>query len=83
MKSMKILAVAVGLATLAACGGNKEANNVDANASLETENVDAGLNSDVNASDLNAADLNAAADVNSANAVDANAAGNAASNNSL
>ena len=41
MKSIKILCVAAGLATLSACGGNTAANNVDANASLE--NVDAGL----------------------------------------
>ena len=79
MKALKILAVAAGLATLAACGGT-EANNAEANAAL-TDNLD--VNADVNAVDLNATDLNAtdanaanAADANAANAADANAAAN-------
>ena len=80
MKSIKILCVAAGLATLTACGGNTAANNVDANASLE--NVDAGLTP----VDTNATDLNAATDVNAVDAnavVDANATANTSTNNSL
>jgi hypothetical protein len=79
MKTLKILGIAAGLATLTACGGGNEANNADANAAL-TENYDANA-VDVNATDLNAGtDLNAtdanAADANAANAADANAATN-------
>ena len=85
MKSIRIFAVAAALASVAACGKNDAANNVDANASLETENLDAGLNSaDVNATsnldtttDVNATDLNAS------NTLDTNVTANATTNNSL
>ena len=81
MKSIKILAVAAGLATLAACGGGDAANNAD-NAALtegvEINNVD--VNADINAvTDVNAVDANAtnATDANAAaNETDANAATN-------
>lgn len=69
MKSLRIMAVAVGLSALAACGGGGEdAGNADANIALESENLDAGLN----ATDLNAgtdANLGTGTDIN---AVDAN-----------
>jgi hypothetical protein len=79
MKSIRILAVAAGVALLAGCGGGNEAANNADNAAVE--NLDA--SADVNATDLNVGtDLNAA-DATAANAVDANAASaaNAATNN--
>ena len=85
MKSLRTIAVAVALSALAACGGgaSDEANNADANLALESENLDAGLNTtDVNTlnTDVNA-DLNAGATVNAdVNAVDANAADTTANN---
>ena len=90
MKSLRTIAVAVALSALAACGGgaSEEANNADANLALESENLDAGLNTtDLNAlnTDINA-DLNAGTDVNAdANATDANAtnAAETTANNAL
>ena len=80
MKGIRIFAVTAAVAALAACGGGADntVNNADANVSLESENLDAGLNAEVNATDLNAAnavDANAAG-ANAANATDANAATN-------
>jgi hypothetical protein len=88
MNAIKMLAVAAGLAGLAACGGNNAGNNADANASLE--NVDTGLTTTgANGTDLNAtSDVNAttdvnATDLNAANANDANASSNASTNTAL
>jgi hypothetical protein len=77
MKSVRTIVVALGIATLAACGGSgsEEANTADANVALEGENLDAGLNAtDINAVDANlGADLNAGADANLTTGNDANA----------
>jgi hypothetical protein len=74
MKAFRTLAVAASLATLAACNGNNDAANNEANATLE--NVDTTA-TDVNAADANAVDLNAVganAAGNASNAADSNAA---------
>jgi ABC-type glycerol-3-phosphate transport system substrate-binding protein len=79
MKAIRILAVAAGLATLAACGSGKEANNASDNALTEGIEINSdAVNADINATDLNAADTNAenTVDVNAANATDANAVTN-------
>jgi hypothetical protein len=82
MKTIAIAALAAGLGLAGCSSGDNGANTAEANATLGTENVDAGLETELNATDLNAsADLNAVDD-NAANATDTNSA-DATANNSL
>ena len=77
MRTIGMVAIAAGLATLAACSSKEAVNNAD-NASL-TEGIE------INNAEIYANDANAATDVNTANAADANATNvadaNAATNN--
>lgn len=66
MNSLRTLGVAIGLATLAACGGSEAQNDVNAadlNVALDSENVDAGLNV-TDPALSNFGDQNVGADVN-------------------
>ena len=77
MRTIGMVAIAAGLATLAACSSKDAANNAGDNAL--TEGIE------INNAEIYANDVNAATDVNTANAADANATNvadaNAATNN--
>jgi hypothetical protein len=78
-----VLAAGLGLTACSSGGGDNAANTAEINATLGAENLDAGLEADLNATDLNAtADLNAG-DANAATNTDAGNAAAATTNNSL